>query len=87
MKPILTLLTTSPSWCSKPTPVFGPHGAVGDEDGDIANGALKRLAQQELSRVVVHPLELAVGRTAGTRPMRLLANALYRSRAATSNTG
>ena len=50
-----------------PTPVFGPHGAVEDEDGHIVYGALKRVVQDELTRV-------------GSRPVRLEADAAYRSK-------
>jgi len=51
----------------EPTPVFGPHGAVEDEDGHIVYGALKRVVQDELTRV-------------GSRPIRLEADAAYRSK-------
>ena len=50
-----------------PTPVFGPHGAVEDEDGHIVYGGLKRVVQDELTRI-------------GSRPIRLEADAAYRSK-------
>ena len=78
---ISTSTDNAQTWSKpQPTPVFGPHGAVEDEDGAIVYGALKRTVQNELTRIEVHPLELAVGRTVGSRPMRLLANAAYRSK-------
>ncbi len=68
------------TWSSpEPTPVFGPHGAVEDEAGNIVYGALQRLVQNEVTRIEVHPSEVALGRTVGSRSVRLLANATYRS--------
>ena len=72
------LLTSSDCLCTStdfgrtwspplPTPVFGPHGAVEDEDGNIVYGALKRNVQGELTRV-------------GARPIQLEADAAYRSK-------
>lgn len=72
------LLTSSDCLCTStdsahtwskplPTPVFGPHGAVEDEDGNIVYGALKREVQSELTRV-------------GDRSVRLQADAAYRSK-------
>ena len=50
-----------------PTPVFGPKGAVEDEDGNIVYGALLTNVQKLLTRV-------------NGRPMQLQANAVFRSR-------
>lgn len=49
------------------TPVFGPRGAVEDEDGHIVYGGLRRCVQKELTEI-------------GGRVVRLQANETYRSR-------
>jgi len=50
-----------------PTPVFGPKGAVEDEDGHIVYGGLKRVVQRDFTRI-------------GKRSALLQANAVYGSR-------
>jgi len=49
------------------TPVFGPRGAVEDEEGHIVYGGLRRCVQRELTEI-------------GGRAVRLQANEAYRSR-------
>lgn len=51
----------------RPTPVFGPKGAVEDEEGNIVYGGLKRVVQDRFTVI------------AG-RPAHLQANSVYRSR-------
>ncbi len=48
------------------TPVFGPHGAVEDEDSNIVYGGLKRVVQRNFTEI-------------RGRPAVLQANAVYRS--------
>ena len=50
-----------------PTPVFGPKGAVEDEDGNIVYGGLKRLIQDRFTEI-------------DGRPARLEGNSVYRSK-------
>jgi len=50
-----------------PTPVFGPHGGVEDEDGNIVYGGLGRTIQRRLTRI-------------GGREVRLQGACAYRSR-------
>lgn len=72
------LLTSSDCLCTsadggrtwseaRATPVFGPHGAVEDEEGHIVYGALQRGVQSELTRI-------------GGRRVVLQADAAFRSR-------